>query len=252
MAVISAAPGTLVDAGRLPETEARATLAPRAVPAGTPAFTRRELAGRRRVASLFREMYTTGFPELDAGKPFTVGITSAVRGEGRTTTALGFALAVARDIDARVLLIELDLERPTLARELQLPLSPGLVDVLSHDASVEAVIRRLDPCGVDVLPAGTSPKAVSRLLRSAELRSLLALAQDIYQVVVLDLPPALTSSDVVPLSGLTDALLMVVRAGATPIRLVEQARDRFGDGKVRGVILTAQQSKIPNWLRRLF
>jgi Mrp family chromosome partitioning ATPase len=252
MAVVTAAPGRLIKPRNLPGEAAGATLAPRALPAGTPAFTRRELAGRRRLDLVFREMYTTGFPELDAGTPFVVGITSAVRGEGRTTTALGFAMAVARDIDVRVLLIELDLERPTLARELQLPLTPGLVDVLTRNANLETAIRRLDASGVDILPAGDLAPAVSRLLRSAELRSLLALAQGIYQVIVLDLPPALISSDVVPLSGLTDALLMVVRAGATPVRLVEQATARLGPGKIRGIILSAQRSKIPNWLRRLF
>lgn len=235
------------------EASAAPRLAPRSVPAGRAQFTKRELADLGQLEEAFREIYTVALPESVGAVPVTIGVTSAIRGEGRTTTALGLALTIARDLDVQVLLVELDLERPTLARELHMPESPGLVDILiDGDTMIGSAVRHLDHAGIDLLPVGTRPQAVSRLMRSATLRGLLAAMRDSYQVVVLDLPPAMDNSDIVPLSSLTDGLLMVVRAGVTPTRLVEQATARFAKDKVQGVILTGQYSKMPRWLRRLF
>lgn len=247
-----ATPGFVPGAETATPPISRPARPPRAVPIGTAMYTRRELVTARRLDTTYREMYTAALPELESRTQIVVGVTSAVRGEGRTTTALGLALAIARDLEGRVLLIELDLEQPTLTGELQLQEGPGLVDTLIDNVPIDDAMRHLDLYSVDILPAGRPAAAVSRLLRSAPLRELIAAARQSYRVVVLDLPPALVSSDVGPLSSLTDGVLMVVRAGVTPARLVEQATARFAEDKVRGVILTGQRSKIPNWLRRLF
>lgn len=225
---------------------------PRSVPAGTPVYTKREIIGLQQLETTFRDMYTRALPELEGGASIVVGVTSAVRGEGRTTTALALALTMARDLDVHVLLVELDMECPSLAREMQLPESPGLAEVLTDDVWIGSAVRHLEAGGIDLLPAGGQPDAASRLLRSSAMKGLLAAMRESYQVVVLDLPPALSSSDIVPLSGLADTLLLVVRAGVTPARLALLATERFAEGKVRGVIVSGQRSKIPNWLRRLF
>jgi protein-tyrosine kinase len=244
-------PGVSGDVPAVPAAVRKPSRAPRSVPMATPVYTRRELAGLRTLDTVFREMYTIGLPELDAGERLVVGVTSAIRGEGRTTTGLGLALAIARDQDVHVLLIELDFEHPSLARELNLPASPGIAEVLTQEVELDAALRHIEPCSVDVLPAGNVPKAVSRVLRSAALRDFLTAARSSYEVVILDLPPALASSDIMPLSGLTDGVLLVVRAGVTPVRLIERAAARLAEDKLRGVILTGQRSKIPNWIRRL-
>lgn len=251
MAVLPAlAPGVAEVTPTAPVVNRRPQRAPRSVPREALIYTRREHAALPRLDAAFREMYTIGLPELDAGERFTLGVTSAVRGEGRTTTALGLALAVARDLDVDTLIVELDLEHPTLARELHLPEDRGLTSVLLDNVRLEAVLQQLDASSVDVLPAGPAPFAASRLLRSAGLRELLAALRTMYHVVILDLPPALGSSDIVPLSTLTDGVLLVARGGVTPVRLVEQATARLPEGKVRGVVLSGQRSRIPNWLRR--
>jgi len=210
------------------------------------------MASRRYLETAYREIYTTQLADLETGESYVIGVTSAVRGEGRTTTALGLALAIARDLGLRVLLVELDLQHPVLAQELQVTGVPGLADAANAPELIGSAVRHLEACGVDVLPAGRAPVAISRLLRSATLRDLIATARTVYHVIVLDMPPALSNSDVVPLSGLTDGVLMVVRSGVTPARLVEQATARFPAGMVKGIILSGQHSKIPNWLRRLF
>ena len=231
-----------------------ALAASRAVPrrsgADAAAVTQDERRAARRVKGAYSEVYTEAWPDLQAATPLVVGVTSALRGEGRSTTALGTALAIARDMDVNVLLLELDLERPSLARALGVREGPGLVDILGGRAQLGEALHEL-PCGVHLLPAGTEPEASSRLLRSSGLRQLLDTARQVYDVTVLDLPPALANSDVVPLSNLIDGLLLTVRAGATPARLVDQAVARFAPGKVRGIVLNGQRSKIPSWLRQL-
>lgn len=235
----------------LPLDSGRATPArPAAGEARTDGLTKRDARAMPHIERAFRDMYTRALPELESGKHLVIGVTSAVRGEGRTTTALGLTLAIARDLEASVLLAELDFGHPSLARSLGLPERPGLVDVLSGAQPVQNAIYRLPPGGIDLLPVGSSPQLASRLLRSSALRQLLETARLAYGVTVLDLPPALSSSDVVPLSNLTDGVLLTVRAGVTPARLVEQAIARFAAGKVRGVILNGSRSRIPRWIRR--
>lgn len=211
-------------------------------------FSPEDVQRLRLLEGTFRDIYTQTLPELNDGKHVVVGVTSAIRGDGRTTMALGLALAIARDLDLSVLLTELDLERPALARVLDVPETPGLVDLLTGEADLRAALHRL-PSGVfDLLPAGGRPRSASRVLRSSGLHDLIRQAGRAYAVTILDLPPAL-SSDVVPLTDLTDAVLVTARAGVTPVRLVDRAVSQCRPDRLRGVVLNGKRSRIPRWLR---
>jgi Mrp family chromosome partitioning ATPase len=217
--------------------------------ANVPVFTPVEEKILRSLEGTYRDIYTQALPEIETGRSVVLGITSAIRGEGRTSTALGLSLAIAQDMDVQVLLVELDLEHPTLAHDLSVPPQPGLVEVLAGRTDLFAALHRL-PCGsIDLLTAGSHPRSASRVLRSDALRDLLTKASPAYPVTVLDMPPALSSSDIVPLSECTDAILVTARAGVTPTRLVSQAVERCAPGKVRGIVLNGHRSKVPSWVR---
>jgi Mrp family chromosome partitioning ATPase len=225
---------------------------PRAVQGDAPTYTRRELAVLPRLDRSYRALYTDALPDLDGPAPLVVGVSSAIRGEGRTTTALGLAMAVARDLERRVLLVELDLERPQLAGLLQSPPRPGVVEVLAGEVTLREAIQYLPAADLYLLPAGGPPPSVARVLRSGAFRELVQAVRSAYDLTVLDLPPTLASSEVGPISAHLDAVLLAVRAGVTPRRLVKQATEKFGEGKVRGLVLNGQESKIPRWLRKFF
>jgi Mrp family chromosome partitioning ATPase len=244
----------------VPDTLVQANLAPRATDELLPQWTRfagsvsdtltqLDLVSLQLLEDEFREVYTHALPDLDKAQGFVLGITSAIRGEGRTSCALGLTLAVAHDLDRQVLLVELDLERPKLAGTLHLPEYPGLVDVVSGNEELPAALHPCLDGAVHVLPAGRLTGSASRVLRSDMLRQLISSAIKDHHLVVLDMPPALSGSDVVPLGELTDGVLVVVRASATPARFVDQAIAKFDRDKVRGIVLNGQRSKIPAWLR---
>lgn len=143
-----------------------------------------------------------------------VVVTSALGGEGKTTTALDLARSTA-EAGERVLLVEADLRRPTLGPALGLPAAPGLSDVLAGQVEVAAAVR---PGGVDrlsVLPAGTVPPNPAELLGSQRMADVVAALRGDYDKLLLDAPPLLPVTDAVVCSALADGVLLVVRWGRT-------------------------------------
>jgi Mrp family chromosome partitioning ATPase len=177
----------------------------------------------------------------------TLAVTSAVRREGRTTVAAGLAMARADVAPAKTVLVELDLAKPSFAQERWTSSGPGVADVLRGSAPlVECIEWVTDDLGI--LPAGeageregdlASPAAVSAMLR--ELRALA-------DVVVADLPPLAPSGNADSICGLFDSVLLVVRAGATPLPTVQQAVDSMD--RAPSVFLNRTSSSVPRWLRR--
>jgi succinoglycan biosynthesis transport protein ExoP len=143
-----------------------------------------------------------------------VVLTSAVGGEGKTTTALDLARSIA-DAGERVLLVEADLRRPTLSATLGLDPGPGLSDVLAGQAELDAVVRPVEVEGLAVLPAGTVPPNPAELLGSPRMADLVARLRSTYDKVLLDTPPVLPVTDAAVCAALADGVLVVVRWGRT-------------------------------------
>jgi capsular exopolysaccharide synthesis family protein len=170
---------------------------------------------------------------LAARRPIRMlAVTSAGRGEGRTTTAANLAITAARDGRA-VLLVEADLRHPALARLLGLAARPGAAEVLEGRAELAQAIGQLGP--IAVLAAG-EPRDAGAALRGASAAALAERLRAAYQLVVLDAPPALAFADGDRLSGEADAALLVVRAGTTPRPVVRMALDALGD-RAAGLVL---------------
>jgi capsular exopolysaccharide synthesis family protein len=172
----------------------------------------------------------------------SVLITSPNPGDGRTTTAWHLAVAAA-ETGTRVLLLEADFRRPRLQHVLRLAGGRSLVQALTaqHDLSEE--VQRVElpeetrwpanggapELAVDVIPAGPLPSDPSSLLASERMRQLLRVAQERYELVVIDAPPLLAVADAVPLLPEVSGALVVVRIGHTgrsdALRLAERLRN---------------------------
>jgi capsular exopolysaccharide synthesis family protein len=160
-----------------------------------------------------------------------VMIASAAPGDGKTTVARNLAEAAAR-MDARVLLLEVDLRRPTVARQLGIHFSPGLSDVLIDAVSLEEAIQpvALDgaPAGhrLDVVVAGaTLPPNPAALIESNAMHALLERVQAEYDLVVLDTPPLTVVSDAFPLLGRVDGVIIVGWLGRNRRDVAQRLRD---------------------------
>jgi capsular exopolysaccharide synthesis family protein len=197
---------------------------------------------------IFRGIYT----RAGTGEAETLAICSALAGEGKSTIALGLAVTIAQDFPRRrVLLVETDLHRPVLARDFELEPSPGLIDCLLDDEPLQMAYRPTTLHNLQLLPAGAPRGNPGRILRSERMVSAVETMSQGYDTVILDVPAILANSDSLLLTDLADGVIFVVRAGVTPLPLVNKAISQMADGKLRGAVLNGAASSVPNWLRRL-
>lgn len=175
-----------------------------------------------------------------------IGVTSAISGEGRTTAAVGLAQTLAADLDVAVTLAEVDFERPNLAACFSLTPAPGMSEILRDATEMEAVARLVSP-NLSVVTAGTVGSDSARLLRQLAIHDPFHQVDGPPGVVILDLPPIINSSYASLAASVADALILVVRAGVTPLAVVREAITRLGDRPIKGVIFNGPRTSLPRW-----
>jgi capsular exopolysaccharide synthesis family protein len=153
----------------------------------------------------------------------SIVITSPGSGEGKSTVAWNLASAAA-EAGGRVLLIEADLRRPSLAERHRLSAGQGLSGVLAGQANLDGAAHTIpldqptstgSQASFDVLLAGPLPPNPSDLIESAQMARLLQSAERRYDTVVIDTPPATVVSDTAPLLKQVSGVLVVSRLGQT-------------------------------------
>jgi polysaccharide biosynthesis transport protein len=151
-------------------------------------------------------------------------VTSSVSQDGKTTVAWNLALSEARAGD-RVLYIESDLRRPSLAAQLGLTAEDGLSLVLTGNSSPEDAVQRIED--VDVLLAGPTPPNPAELIESERMAELLRWAEGEYDRVIIDTPPAAVVADAVALFSKVGGVVIVARLRKSPREAAEHLRDQL-------------------------
>jgi capsular exopolysaccharide synthesis family protein len=143
----------------------------------------------------------------------------------------------------RILFIEADLRRPTLAEQLHLSGEIGLGLVLAGGLEAKAAIQKAQ--GVDVLPAGPLPPNPAELIDSQRMEDLLEWAEREYDRVVVDTPPAAVVADALPLIKRVDRMLVVVRLRRTARDAAERLREQLAniDAPVIGIVINGAGAK---------
>jgi tyrosine-protein kinase len=144
-----------------------------------------------------------------ANRPRSIVISSSIPGEGKSTIAINLAVSLA-DTGARVILVDADLRRPSIADYLGIEGGVGLTTVLIGRAEIEDVVQPLGKTSLDLLPAGQIPPNPSELLGSMAMADLLERLSASYDMVLLDSPPLLPVTDAVVLSNLAGGAVLVV------------------------------------------
>jgi capsular exopolysaccharide synthesis family protein len=168
-------------------------------------------------------------------------LTSPLSGDGKTTTAVNLALALAMR-GQRVCLIDGDIRRGAVHTVFDQPRGPGLTDILAGDVSLEEALRPVrvgDTGTLQYLAAGKPVSDPTRLLESGGMESLLNRLRAQYQTILLDSSPVNAVTDAVILSRITDATLLVVRTGVTDSAALALACEQLRQVRapVVGVIL---------------
>ncbi|WP_158580698.1 polysaccharide biosynthesis tyrosine autokinase [Cellulomonas rhizosphaerae] len=169
----------------------------------------------------------------------SIVVTSAVPAEGKTSTTLNLALAVAEK-GGSVLVIDADLRRPAIGSSAGIESAVGLTTVLIGHASLEDVVQTWGNDNLHLLPSGALPPNPSQLLDSPAMHSLLDEAVKLYDLVVIDCPPVLPVIDAPVLGRHADGVLMVVALRRTrkhQLRSALASLDTVG-ASVLGVVAT--------------
>jgi len=175
-----------------------------------------------------------------------IAITSPGAGDGKTVTSINLAGVLARESDAKVLLIDADLRRSSVSTQLAItPGSPGFADLLAGSKKQLAdLVKRPEPCRFDVLPAGSSSLPIQKLFRSPQFAQILASARERYDYVLLDTPPLVPVYDAAVMARGVEGVIVVVAAGKTPRKLLGAALDLLDPAKVIGIVFNADSSPL--------
>lgn len=168
-----------------------------------------------------------------------IAVSSAGIGDGKTTTTLNLAGALAQSRDARVLLIDGDLRCSAVASQLRLggPVRAGLAGAIRGQvASLSAALHQLPEWNLSVLTAGRVEEAPYEMLKSTAFARLIEEARRDFEFVLIDCPPLLAVPDCRVIERVVDGFLLVVSADSTPRKLLEEALNVLPAEKVVGII----------------
>lgn len=170
-----------------------------------------------------------------------IGVTSSTAGEGKTTTAVNLALALALGQRHRVALVDANLRSPSVHALLGLSPSAGLVEVIEGKVELDAALWRFRGDYLHVLPAGRT-EAPYAVVASPRLRALLGELRDRFEIVIVDGAPILPTADMLTLGPILDGVMLVVQAGRTRSELIRMALDAIPDVPVLGCVLQRVQA----------
>ena len=141
-------------------------------------------------------------------------LTSGLASEGKSTTILNLAISFS-ETGSKVLLIDADMRRPSLARLLIEKVSPGLSNVLAGLCDAEDVIRKEVKPNLDVIFAGEIPPNPLELLGNPRMKALIDKMSQVYDYILVDTPPVSIVSDACEVANVTDGVLFLVRQNET-------------------------------------
>jgi len=171
--------------------------------------------------------------------PKLIAVASSLSAEGKTSIAIALARLMAMGT-RKVLLIDGDMRKPRIHRELAMPRSPGLADVVIHDVPLLDAVHLEEATGLHLLSAGSEVPNPQDLLQSKVARDTLRLLSEAYDVIIIDTPAILPVSDGLLLTHLADKTVFLVRWEDTPRNVATRAlRKVLASGAdVAGVVLS--------------
>lgn len=200
-------------------------------------------------AESFRSLRTSLLLSTTDHPPKFILLTSATPSEGKTTLATNLACILAQG-DARVLLIDADLRRPSVHHRFGMSGKTGLTTLLTGATSLEKAVQNVaEVPNLDILPAGPMPPFPTEMLSSETMDRLLQQCGEAYTYVVIDTPPILSVTDGVILARHADAVALVIRHGKSSKPVVRRACDLLlrSGAPLTGIVLNAVDLSSPEY-----
>jgi capsular exopolysaccharide synthesis family protein len=200
-----------------------------------------ELVSMWRPLSFVAEQYRVAATRLELmggdRKNTVVVVTSAVMGEGKSSTALNLGYVLAKDLDRRTLVLDCDFKRPMQHIYAGVWQQPGLAEVLRGVKPVEDCLQRMGDLGPWILSAGSVADSPLTLSKMHEIADLLTELREKFEYIIVDAPPVLPLADMHVLVSMADVLAYVIKASVTGRDVVQKALKALGDTGNIGIIL---------------
>ncbi|NAW83923.1 polysaccharide biosynthesis tyrosine autokinase [Vibrio sp. V43_P6S15P86] len=191
-----------------------------------------------------RSVRTSLLLRLTNTKQKILPFTSAIPEEGKTSTSINMAVSFSKM--EKVLIIDCDLRRPSIAKRFGIAeSSPGLTHILTMDTPIKDCVTHIEEANLDVLSAGLIPPNPQELLASDRFKKLLEHFQNKYDRIIIDTPPLLSVSDALILGQYANGLITVIRSESTKSSLVNLALSKQIQHSVPslGVLITQAKTK---------
>lgn len=185
----------------------------------------------------------------------TLMFSSAVAGEGKTTTSCNMAISMANELDKKIALVDCDLRQSAVSRYLGIQQGKGLHEYLDNQATIDQVLKPTRLERLTVVTAGQSVENPSKLLTSPRMAELMADLRTRFDFIIMDAAPLVPLADVPILLNHVDALALVARVGETPKTFIRQAISTVENAQrapLLGIVLTRVENTLPTYVNQYF
>ena len=187
----------------------------------------------------------TSIQFAQAGKELqTIALTSCTPNEGKSTTIANLAVVLTQ-AGKSVLLIDCDMRNPTVHKNFNLSNKVGLSSCISMGTALSDAVQKTSIEGLYALTGGVIPPNPSELLGSERMRELLQEAREIYDYVLIDLPPVLPVADALILGAMVDGVVMVIDSGEVKVDMARDVKKQLqhAGANILGVVLNKVRSE---------
>lgn len=188
-----------------------------------------------------------GAKDNGIGRSNLILICSSLPGEGKTFVSINLALSIANERDKSVLLIDADVEKPSISKQLGIKQSPGLIEYLEDDKiTFSDILLKTDLSNLSVIPAGKRHKYSTELLSSQRMYLFAEEVSKRYKdrIIIFDSPPLLVATQAQILAELVGQVVLVIAAEITPQSVVAESVSKLANCDVVMTLLNKTRKEI--------
>lgn len=211
-------------------------------------FSDEELKKRRIVAGIahdplsepYRQLRSQLLKKMRNKNWRTLAITSPNYGSGKTLTAINLAISISKEVNQTVMLVDLDLRKPSIAQTLGLDnIEKGIADCIAQNTSLEEILINPDYDRLVIVPGTPQGQHTSEILSSPAMRQLQEELYNRYEdrLIIYDLPPLLCSDDAIVFAPNVDATLLVIEDGGSSKQDLERSVNLLKDANIIGSVV---------------
>ncbi|MFH1563003.1 MAG: CpsD/CapB family tyrosine-protein kinase [Nitrospirota bacterium] len=180
----------------------------------------------------------------------TILITSATQGEGKSVVSSNLALGFAMVNEMKTVFIDTDLYHPRIHNIFNLIKSPGLSEILLDECPLDSALRKLDIKNLNIIPNGKSSTSTSMLLGSDKMGELITHLKGLFDIILIDSAPVMSSSDPLVLCPYVDGVILVIESEKTQREVIQRAKLSIESTqtKILGVVLNKKEYILPHYI----